>query len=237
MNAFRARGMDTFRASGMNTFRAVLWKDLLEEARRRERTPAMLVFALLVVVVLRFSQPATSLGEVERVAPGLLWVAYVFASVLGMHRGFALELENEALSGLALAPADRGWIFLGKASANFLLLAVTQATTAVFFAVIFGVGLGAVALPFAGVAVLGALGLTTAGTLFAAIAVRTRFREVMLPLLLFPLLVPVIVASVQATAALVAGESVPFGAIQLLLVYDGVFLIASFILFEYVLDE
>lgn len=218
----------------MNVLRAVLWKDLLVEWRSRDRLPAMLVFALLTVLVLRFSQPP---GEEAGAAPGLLWVAYVFAAVLGMNRGFALELENEALSGLALAPVDRGWIYLGKFVANFLLLAIAQLSTAVFFAVLFDVDLFAVAGPFLGVALLGAVGLAAAGTLFAGISVRTRYREVMLPLLLFPLLVPLLVGAVQATASLLAGEGANPGALQLMAVYDAVFLIASGILFEYVLDE
>jgi heme exporter protein B len=221
----------------VNVLRAVLWKDLLAEWRSRDRAPAMAVFALLTVVVLRFSQPGGALAGDSVAAPGLLWVAYVFAAVLGMNRGFALELENEALSGLALAPVDRGWVYLGKALSNLLLLALAQLTTALFFAVIFDVDLAGVAAPFLGIALLGAVGLTAAGTLFAGIAVRTRFREVMLPLLLFPLLVPLLVPCVQATAGLLRDGSVADGALELLAVYDGVFLIASFLLFEYVLDE
>jgi len=221
----------------MNVLRAVLWKDLVAEWRSRDRLPAMLVFALLTVVVLRFAQPGGTLRGDPAAAPGLLWVAYVFAAVLGMNRAFALELENEALAGLALAPVDRGWVFLGKAASNLLLLLVAQVTTALFFAVLFDVALGSVALPFLGIAFLGAVGLTAAGTLFAGISVRTRFREVMLPLLLFPLLVPLLVGAVQATGGLLADGRADPGALQLLGVYDGVFLIASFLLFEYVLDE
>ena len=221
----------------MNVLRAVLWKDLLSEWRSRDRLPAMLVFALLTVVVLRFSQPGASLAGNPPGAPGLLWVAYVFAAVLGMNRAFALELENEALAGLALAPVDRGWIFLGKAAANLLLLALAQVTTGLFFAILFDVDLLSVAAPFLGVALLGAVGLTAAGTLFAGISVRTRYREVMLPLLLFPLLVPLLVGAVQATAGLLGEGRAGPAALQLLAVYDGVFLIASFLLFEYVLDE
>jgi len=221
----------------VNILRAVLAKDLLSEWRSRDRLPAMLVFALLTVVVLRFAQPGGSLGGDPAQAPGLLWVAYVFAAVLGMNRAFALELENDALAGLALAPVDRGWIFLGKAASNLLLLVVAQITTAVFFSVLFGVDLAGVALPFLGIAFLGAVGLTAAGTLFAGISVRTRYREVMLPLLLFPLLVPLLVGAVQATAGLLADGRADPGALQLLCVYDAVFLIASFLLFEYVLDE
>jgi heme exporter protein B len=219
----------------VNVFLAVLWKDLLTEWRSRDRLVAMGVFAFLVVIVLYFAA-ATEIGSDAR-APGLIWVAYVFASVLGLNRAFALELENEALSGLALAPADRGWIFLGKAAANLLLLLIIQAGAALVFALAFDVSIAPVALPFAAVAFLGALGLCSVGTLFAAIAVRTTFREVMLPLLLLPLMVPVILGSVRATNALLLDEALPWPAIRLLLVTDAVFLIVSFVSFEYVLDD
>ena len=219
----------------MNVFLAVFWKDMLTEWRNRDRLVAMGVFALLVVIVLYFAA-APEVGSEAR-TPGLIWVAYVFASVLGLNRAFALELENEALSGLALAPADRGWIFLGKAAASLLLLLIIQAGAALVFALAFDVAIVPVALPFATVAFLGALGLCSVGTLFAAIAVRTTFREVMLPLLLLPLMVPVILGSVRATNALLLGEALPWPAIRLLMVTDAVFLIVSFISFEYVLDD
>lgn len=219
----------------MNVFLTVLWKDLLTEWRSRDRLVAMGVFALLVVIVLYFAAAPEVGGDAR--APGLIWVAYVFASVLGLNRAFALELENEALSGLALAPADRGWIFLGKAAASLLLLLIIQAGAALVFALAFDVAIAPVALPFAAVAFLGALGLCSVGTLFAAIAVRTTFREVMLPLLLLPLMVPVILGSVRATNALLLDEALPWPAIRLLLVTDAVFLIVSFISFEYVLDD
>jgi len=219
----------------VNVFLAVLWKDLLIEWRSRDRLVAMGIFAVLVVIVL-YLAAAPGLGREAR-APGLLWVAYLFASVLGLNRAFALELENEALSGLALAPADRGWIFLGKAAASLLLLLIVQAGAALVFALAFEVAIAPVALPFAAIAFLGALGLCAVGTLFAAIAVRTTFREVMLPLLLLPLSVPVILGSVRATNALLLDGALPWAAMRLLLVTDAVFLIVSFVSFEYVLDD
>lgn len=221
----------------MNTLAAILWKDLVSEWRSRDRVVAMGLFAFLVVVVLRFALPGTDPAEVRRLAPGLLWVAYVFAALLGLNRAFALELENDALAGLALAPADRGWVFLGKAAANFVLLAVVQAATAIVFGVAFALDLWPVAGRLALVVALGSLGICAVGTLFSAVAVRTRYREVMLPLLLLPLLMPVLLGAVAATAALVADGVLPFPPIQLLLVTDATFLIVSFVGFEYVLDE
>jgi heme exporter protein B len=216
---------------------AVLWKDLLSEWRSRDRIAAMLVFSLLVVIVFHFSLPGGASASGQENAPGLLWIAYVFAALLGLNRAFAVELENDALSGIALVPTDRGWVFLGKAAANFAILGVVQGITAFAFALVFGVDWLAIAAPLAGVVALGSLGLCSVGTLFAAVAVRTRFREVMLPLLLLPLLVPVISGAVRATSALASTGSTPFEAVQLLLVTDAVYLVLSFLGFEYVLDE
>lgn len=221
----------------MSAALAILWKDLVTEWRSRDRAVAMGVFAFLVVIVLHFAVPAGPPDAVRRMAPGLLWVAYVFAAVLGLNRAFALELENEALSGLALAPADRGFVFLGKAAANLVILGAVQAATALFFALAFGVDLRAVAAPLALVVALGSLGLCSIGTLFSAVSVRTRYREVMLPLLLLPLLVPVLLGAVEASAALLETGELPRGPLQLLAVTDAVFLIVSFVGFEFVLDE
>jgi len=221
----------------VSVFLAVLWKDLVIEWRGRDRAVAMGLFSLLVVVIFHFALPGGAGERTRALAPGLLWVAYVFAAILGLGRAFSLELENDALAGLALVPRDRGWVFLGKAAANFLILAGVQAVTAVAFALVFDLRLAPVALPLAGVVALGSLGLCSVGTLFAAVAVRTRFREVMLPLLLLPLLVPVVSGSVRATADLLLAGATAFEPIQLLVVTDAIYGIVSFVCFDYVLDE
>lgn len=156
---------------------------------------------------------------------------------MGLNRSFALELENDAISGLALAPVDRGWIFLGKAAANWLLMSIVQAVTALVFAVVFELDLGSRALPLAGVVALATLGIASVGTLLSAMAVRTRFREVLLPILLLPALFPVLAGAVQGTAEVLQQGRVEFGSLQLLIVAVGVYLIVSFLVFEYVLDE
>lgn len=221
----------------MNVALAILWKDLVTEWRSRDRVVAMAVFSFLVVVVLHFALPARDAEEARRLAPGLLWVAYIFAALLGLNRAFALELENEALAGLALAPVDRGWVFLGKASANFVILGAVQAITAAVFALAFDVDLASIAPALVVVVALGSLGICAVGTLLGAVSVRTRYREVMLPLLLLPLLIPVLLASVDATAGLLETGTLRWRAIQLLLVTDAVFVIVAFTSFEYVLDE
>jgi heme exporter protein B len=221
----------------VNVVLAILWKDLVTEWRSRDRAVAMAVFAFLVVIVLHFTLPTRNPEEVRRLAPGLLWVAYVFAALLGLNRAFAQELDNEALAGLALAPGDRGFVFLGKAAANAVILGAVQAVVAVVFALAFDLDLRPVAGRLALVVALGSIGLVAVGTLFGAVSVRTRYREVMLPLLLLPLLVPVLLGAVAATAGLLDAGELRWPPIQLLLVTDAVFLIVSFVSFEYVLDE
>jgi heme exporter protein B len=221
----------------MSVLLAILWKDLVTEWRSRDRITAMLLFSLLVVMVFHFSLPGGVTRETQASAPGLLWIAYVFAALLGLNRSFSLELENDALAGIALSPVDRGWIFLGKTAANWAILGAAQAITACVFALVFDLALAAVAFQFALVVGLGSLGLCSAGTLFAAVAVRTRFREVMLPLLLLPLLVPVLLGAVRATAGLLESGALAWEPVQLLLVTDSIYLIVSFLVFDYVLDE
>ena len=126
---------------------------------------------------------------------------------------------------------------MAKGAANLVILAVVQLVTAVFIRLVFAIDLVSIAAPLAGIVALGSLGLCSVGTLFSAVAARTRFREVMLPLLLLPLLIPVLSGAVRATSALLTEGVLPFEPIQLLLVIDAVYLIVSFLCFEYVLDE
>jgi heme exporter protein B len=221
----------------LNTALAILWKDLVTEWRSRDRVTAMLLFSILVVVVFHFALPSGTRSGIAENAAGLLWVAYVFASNIGLSRSFALELENDALSGLALAPGERGWIFVGKALANFVLIGIVQLVTAFVFALAFDLNLLPIAFELAGIVALGTFGICTAGTLFSAMSVRTRLREVLLPILLLPALFPVLAGAVAGTRQLIVEGTVAFEAVQLLLVIDGVYLVVSFLGFEYILDE
>ena len=221
----------------MRVLGAVLWKDLVTEWRSRDRVLAMAVFSLLVVVVFHFALPEATGKEIRSHTPGLLWVAYVFAALIGLSRSFGQELENDALSGLALAPAERGFVFLGKALANFLLIGLVQAMTATVFGFVFDIDLGAVALPLAGVTALATLGICSVGTLISAMAARTRFGEILMPILLLPTLIPLIAGAVGGTTDVLSGGGLSFDALQLLVVVDTVYLITSFLCFEYVLDE
>ena len=221
----------------MRVIAAILWKDLVTEWRSGARVIAMLVFSLLVVVAFHFALPSGTAQGIHTNAAGLLWVSYIFAALLGLNRSFAQELENDALAGLALAPVDRGQVFVGKALANVVLTGAVQAITAFVFALVFDLDWLAKAPELACVVALGTLGICSVGTLFSAMAVRTRFREVLLPILLLPTLFPILAGAVRGTNSVIAGDGIPFDAAQLLIVIDGLYWIVSFLVFEYVLDE
>ena len=225
----------------MNAMRivlVVLWKDLLAEYRTKELLSSMLLFAVLVVVIFNFTFEPGSRAAVEA-APGILWVAFTFAGVLGLHRAFSREVENGCLQGLMLTPIDRGLIFLGKMLGNVIFILLVEIITLPLFAILFNVpvlaGLGRLSLIF----LLATIGFAAVGTLFSAIAINTRTREIMLPILLFPVEVPVTLAAVNATAAVLNGRDwlAISGWLKILLVFDVIFVMVCYITFEYVLEE
>jgi len=221
----------------MNVAWALLLKDLRAEWRSRDRLVAMIVFSFLVIVVFQFAWPPMESTEMLRFAPGVLWVTYVFAAVIGLGRTFAMELENDAMTALALAPGTRGWIFLGKAAATWILISLVQAMTALVFTLFFRVDLWAGAAGSVLLVALANVSICSVGTLLSAMSVRSRFRDVLLPVLLIPTLIPVLTAAVRGSAATFAGEAPPFEVLQLLIVIGGVYSILCFLLFDYVLDE
>jgi heme exporter protein B len=221
----------------MNVAWALLWKDLVSEWRSRDRLVAMVVFSFLVVIVFQFAWPRMEPEQMLLLAPGVLWVTYLFAAVIGLGRTFALELENDAMTALALAPGTRGWIFLGKAGATWVLITLVQAMTACVFALFFRIDLSVDLIGFATIVALANVGICSVGTLLSAMSVRSRFRDVLLPILLIPTLIPVLTSAVLGTRATLAGEGLPFDALQPLIVIDGVYLVLSFLLFDFVLDE
>ncbi len=221
----------------MNVALTLLWKDLVSEWRSRDRVVAMTVFSFLIVIVFQFAWPDMEQAEITRLAPGLLWVTYVFAAVIGLGRTFATELENEAMTALALAPGTRGWIFLGKAGATFVLIGLVQILTALVFALFFRVDLSVGLAGNLAVVACANVAICSVGTLLSAMSVRSRFREVLLPVLLIPTLIPVLAAAVRGATTSLAGEAVGLDLLQPLIVIGGIYLVLSFLLFDYVLDE
>jgi heme exporter protein B len=217
---------------------AILWKDLLIELRTKETLSSLLLLGLLTLVVLSFAfDPSSPMREAA--APGVLWVALIFAGTLGMNRSLLRERDHDCLYGLLLAPVDRGTIFLAKTAANFLFMVAAQVVLLPLFAFFFNLPLGATIAALVPVLLLGLLGFAAVGTLFAAVSLRTRAREVMLPLLMLPLAAPLLIAGIQASAQLLAGQ--PFGAIghwlRLIGAFDVVFLVLGWLAFEYVVEE
>jgi len=216
---------------------AIVAKDLAAELRTREMLGAMFVFALLVILIFNFAFELRA--ENQRIlAPGVLWVAITFSGMLGLSRSFIREKDRGSLEGLLLAPVDRGVIFLGKMLGNALFIAVIALIILPVFVILFN--LPAAVMPqLAIIAILGTIGLSGVGTLFSAMAVHTRAREVLLPVLLFPLIVPVILSAVKLSAAAI--DNLPFAEAQqwfsLLVVFDIVFAMLSFLFFDYVVEE
>ncbi|PWH15069.1 MAG: cytochrome C biogenesis protein [Ardenticatenia bacterium] len=216
---------------------AIVAKDLAAELRTREMLGAMFVFALLVIFIFNFAFELRAENQ-RALAPGVLWVAITFSGMLGLSRSFIREKDRGSLEGLLLAPVDRGVIFLGKMLGNALFIAVIDFIVLPVFVVLFNIPVTALP-PLAVIAVLGTIGLSGVGTLFSAMAVHTRAREVLLPVLLFPLIVPVILSAVKLSAAVI--DNLPFAEAQqwlsLLLAFDIVFAVLSFLFFDYVVEE
>jgi heme exporter protein B len=217
---------------------ALIRKELQIELRTKETLSSLLLLGLLTLLVLSFAFDPTSELRVEA-APGALWVAVIFAGVLGLNRSFLAERENDCLQGLLLCPRDRGTIYLAKAVGNLAFMAAAQVVIVPVFIFFFNLPLRPT---LAGVLLslpLGLLGFAAVGTLFAAISVRTRAREVMLPLLLVPLVVPVFIAGVKVTAAMLAGKSAGDVAqwINLMVFFDAVYLVVGWMVFEYAVEE
>jgi heme exporter protein B len=218
--------------------RALIWKEVLVELRARETILAGAVFALLVLVIFNFAFDLR-VENVAEVAPGVLWVTVTFAGVLSLGRAFARERDRRTLDGLLLAPVDRSALYVAKVVASFASMLVVELVAVPAFVALFNVR---VELPLLLLGLLlGTLGLAGVGTLFAAIAAHTRAREVLLPLLLFPIQVPVILATVKTTGAAiqVPGTEPPEVGqwLGLLVAFDALFLSLSILLFEYAIEE
>jgi heme exporter protein B len=216
----------------------IVWKDLLLELRTRERVAAMGAFAVLAGVLFNFSTDR-SLVRPQDMAAGLIWMTIVFDGLLGVGRTFHLEAEDGALQGLLMSPAPKDAIFLGKALSNFVLLYAVALLVLAVFMLFFGLGIGsspaAVLLSLG----LGALGFVALGTLFAAVSSGTRMGETVLPILVFPLLVPMVIYGAGATGRLLAGRPVAevAGNLRMLGAFALVALAAGAALFRFVVED
>ena len=217
---------------------AIVWKDLVVEFRTRERVAAMGGFTVLVGVLFNYAIDPTVV-EPQAIASGLIWMTIVFGGILGLGRTFHLEEEEGAFQGVLLSPIPRDALYLGKVLANFFLLTVVTLMVFGVFALFFGLRFGEHPGALAGVILLGIVGFVAIGTLFSAISVRTSMGETLLPILMFPLLIPVVIYGVTATSSLMAGLPVSEvdGNLRMLGAFAVVSLAAGAGLFRYVVED
>jgi heme exporter protein B len=217
---------------------AIAGKDLLLELRSRTALLSALIFTALVLAIFNFARDPSVVAAAD-LAPGILWITFCFAGLLGLNRAFALERENRTIDALMLAPASRTALYLGKLLTNLVFVGVIEAVALPLFALFFNVPVFPIIVPLAGVILLATLGFAALGTLLSSIAVNTRFAELMLPILMLPFLVPPITSAVQATSRLFAerplAELLPW--LKLLVGYDIVVLVTALLVFDHTLDE
>ena len=214
---------------------AITWKDLLVEVRSRQFLGAMLAFTLVTIVTLNFAFDLDR-GDRTSDAAGALWIAFFFAGMLGLGRSIALERDRGTFEGLLLTPIDGGTLFLGKFLATLLSILMVQIITLPVFSILYD--LPALHPWVIAITLVGTIGFAGLGTLFSAVAANGRAREVLLPLLLFPLLVPVLIAAVQATALVFQGERDDLLAwFNLLVAFDVIFVTLAYLGFSFVIEE
>lgn len=215
---------------------AVVWKDLAAEMRSREMLSSMLVFALLVILVFNFALELDAKTRAN-VTAGVLWVTFTFAGTLGLNRSMAVEKDRGCLDGLLLAPVDRTAIYFGKALGNLIFMLVVAAIVLPVYSILYNVNLFIPGL--LGVIFLGCIGYVSVGTLLATMSVQTRTRDILLPILLFPVVIPVLVAAVRASGGLLQGlavsEIIPW--VNLLLAYDVIFTAVGWMVFDFIVEE
>lgn len=219
---------------------AVIWaigrKDLLLETRNKDVIVAVSVFALLVLMIFTFAIDINQVSA-KLTGPGILWASIAFAGVTGLNRAFAIELEGNTLEALMLAPISRDLIYAGKMFGNFLFITAAQIIVIPIFAVLFN--LAVLRWEMLVVSLLTTIGFSAIGTLFAAMTIRVRAREVMLPLLFLPVVTPLIMAAVESTSHVVNDSSWPeiYQWIQLAIAFDIAFIVISAFIFQQILED
>ena len=215
---------------------AIVRKDLTAELRSFELVSAMLVFSLLVIIIFNFALEL-DVKVRQSVTAGVLWTTFAFAGTLGLNRSMSTEKDRGCMDGLLLAPVDRSAIYFGKALSNLVFMLLVEAIVLPVYSMLYNINL--FRFDLLGVILLGSIGYTAVGTLLSAMSVQTRTREVLLPILLFPVAIPVLLAAVKASGGLLAGAefSEVLTPLNILIVYDVVFIAVAFMVFDYVVEE
>jgi heme exporter protein B len=221
----------------MRPISAIIFKDIAIELRNKESLASMIMFGVLVLVVFNFAFESTGLDK-ALVAPGTLWVAISFASILGLNRSFAMETDNDCLQGLLLAPISRGDLYIGKVASNFIFMLIAELIILPLFVIFNGFNFDFKFVEVAAIACLATLAIAGVGTILSTISSNTRMKEVMLPVLQIPLTVPVIIAAVETTRQVMTGEIQQISSwLYILAGFTIVYLTLSYLLFEFVVEE
>jgi heme exporter protein B len=221
----------------MKPITAIIFKDIVIELRSKESISSMLMFGILVLVIFMFAFQASTV-ERATIAPGTLWVAFSFAAILGLNRSLAMEIDNDCIQGLLLAPIGRGELYLGKVASNFAFMMIAEFMILPVFVILNNLRFNLQFLEVAGIAVLGTLGMAAVGTILSTISSNTRMKEVMLPILQIPLTVPVVIASVEATRQVLNEDNPQISTwLSILAGFSIVYLTVSYLVFEFAVEE
>lgn len=217
---------------------AIVWKDLTTEFRSKEMILSMSLFAFLVLIIFGFAFE-TGFRKVEGLIPGILWVAFVFAGLMGLSRSFGSERDGGTLPGLRLCPVSPWGIYLAKMIGTFIFMAIMEFFSLILLMILYNQNLLPFLFPLGLIIFLGTLGFSTIGTIFSAMSSTTKAKDVMLSILVFPISVPLIIASVKATGTILNGESLQAIAswLKILVAFDLVFLLLAYLTFEFIMEE
>ena len=224
--------------SFIQPIRSIVWKDLTSEFRSKEMILSMCLFSFLVLIIFSFTL-GMGLVNLKEIIPGILWVVFIFSGLMGLSRSFGAERDKGTLPGLLLCPVSRWEIFLAKMTATLIFTVIMEIFTLSIFIILYNMNLLPYLLPLGLIILLGTVGFCIIGTIFSAMSATTRSRDVILSILVFPILVPLIIAAVQATGIILDGKSIQtiYPWLKILIAFDFVFLLLAYLTFDFIMEE
>jgi heme exporter protein B len=217
---------------------AIVWKDLTSELRTKEMILSMCLFSFLVLIIFNFAFE-THTKTIPQIIPGILWVSFVFAGIIGLSRSFGTETDKGTLPGLLLCPVSPWGIYLAKLTATFILTVIMEIFTILIFILLYNLNLLPFLLPLGLIVFLGTLGFSAVGTIFSAMSANTKARDKILSILIFPISVPMIIAVVKATGTILDGKAIQeiYAWLKILIAFDLVFLLLAYLTFGFIMEE
>ena len=224
--------------SFIQPIRSIVWKDLTSEFRSKEMILSMCLFSFLVLIIFSFTL-GMGLVNLKEIIPGILWVVFIFSGLMGLSRSFGAERDKGTLPGLLLCPVSRWEIFLAKMMVTLIFTVIMEIFTLSIFIILYNMNLLPYLLPLGLIILLGTVGFCIIGTIFSAMSATTRSRDVILSILVFPILVPLIIAAVQATGIILDGKSIQaiYPWLKIMIAFDFVFLLLAYLTFDFIMEE